>query len=69
MDSYAAILNKQIVKTMIDNLKARYPGIADDLVPEKISYLQIKRKFQEILTGGGNLRNLIHILEEMEEQL
>ena len=68
-DSYAAILNKQIVKTMIDNLKARYPGIADDLVPEKISYLQIERKFQEILSGGGNLRNLIHILEEMEEQL
>lgn len=68
-DSYAAILNKQIVKTMIDNLKAEYPGIADGLVPEKISYLQIERKFQEILAGGGSLRDLIHILEEMEEHL
>ena len=68
-DSYAVILNKQIVKSMIDNLKAVYPGIADGLVPEKISYLQIEKKLKEILAAGGSLRDLIHILEEMEENL
>ena len=68
-NSYATILNKQIVKMMIDNLKDRYPGVADGLVPEKISYLQIEKKFKEILAEGGSLRNLIRILEEMEEYL
>lgn len=68
-ESYSSILNKQIVKTMIDNLKNRHPGIADDLVPEKISYLQIEKKFKEILVEGRSLRDLIHILEEMEEEI
>lgn len=68
-EHYGSILNKQIVKTMTDNVREKYPKIVDGLVPEKISYLQIERKFQEILAQGGNLRDLIHILEEMEENL
>lgn len=68
-EHYESILNKQLVKSMTDNVREKYPGILDGLVPEKISYLQIKRKFQEILAQGGNLRDLIHILEEMEEHL
>ena len=35
---YAEIINKQVIKTMVDNLKELYPGIADGLIPEKISY-------------------------------
>ncbi len=68
-EHYGSILNKQIVKTMTDDVREKYPEIVDGLVPEKISYLQIERKFQEILAQGGNLREMIHILEEMEENL
>ena len=39
---YGAILNKNIVKLMIDNLTELYPGIVDDIVPQKVSFLQIK---------------------------
>lgn len=67
--NYAKIINKQIIKTMIDNLKENYPGVAEGLVPEKISYLQLERKLQAILIQGGSIRDLIHILEEMEEAL
>ena len=67
--NYAKIINKQIVKTMIDNLKENYPGVAEGLVPEIISYLQLERKLQAILNQGGSIRDLIHILEEMEEAL
>lgn len=52
-ENFALILNKQIVKTMIDNLKELYPGIADGLVPEKISYLQLEHRLQSIKTGGN----------------
>ena len=66
-DNYATIINKQIVKLMIDNLKEQFPGIADGLVPEKISYLQVERKLQAMIKRGESIRDLIHILEELEE--
>lgn len=68
-ENYASILNKQLVKTMADNLKEQYPGVIEGLVPEKISYLVLERKLQEKLSGGNSIRDLIHILEEMEENL
>ena len=67
--NYATILNKQMVKAMIDNLNDRFFDIAKDIVPEKISYLQIERTLQQKLQNGENIRDLIHILEEMEEAL
>lgn len=65
--NYSDIINKQLVKAMIDNVKELYPGVADGLIPEKISYLQVERTLQEILRQGGAIRNLIHIIEELEE--
>ena len=66
-DNYDHLINKQIVKTLVDNLRENYPGIVDDLIPEKVSYLQIERKLQQIVREGGSIRDLIHIIEEMEE--
>lgn len=66
-DNYHTIINKHIVKLMVGNIKEKFPGAADGLVPEKISYLQLERKLQEIIKHGGTIRDLIHILEEMEE--
>ena len=66
-ENYDQIINKQIVKSMIDNLKERFPGIAEGLVPEKISYLRLERKLQEKIRQKESIRDLIHILEEMEE--
>ena len=35
----------------------------------KISYLQIERKLQSYIKQGRSIRDFIHILEEMEEEL
>ncbi|WP_160561021.1 FHIPEP family type III secretion protein [Parablautia muri] len=67
--NYSQILNKQLVKTMIDNLKELYPGTADGLVPEKISYLKLTDHLRCMLEQGKSIRDLIHILEEMEREL
>lgn len=67
-ENYGQIINKQCVKILIDCLKEDYPGVADGLVPEKISYLQVQRRLQEELKNTGNIRNLIQILEELEEK-
>ena len=63
---YAVILNKNIVKLMIDNLSELYPGIVDDIVPSKITYLQIKEELKKRVEEGKSIRNLIGILEDME---
>lgn len=68
-DNYASILNKQIVKAIIDSVKENYPGVADGLVPEKISYLAVKDRLQKIIQENGNFHDIIHILEEMEREL
>ncbi len=65
---YAEIINKQLVKMMVDTLKLQYPGVADGLIPEKVSYLQLQRELQKRLLSGESIRNLIHILEQMEEE-
>ena len=67
-ENYADILNKQIVKIIVDNIKERYPGVVDDLIPERISYLKLERKLQEKLRNGESIKDMIHILEELEEQ-
>ena len=66
---YGAILNKNIVKLMIDNLSELYPGIVDDIIPAKISYLQIKEELKKRIEVGQSIRNLIGILEEIERTI
>lgn len=67
--NYAVILNKNIVKLMIDNLAELYPGIVEDIVPSKISYLQIQEELKRMVQEGKSIRNLIGILEEMERKM
>lgn len=66
-EHYATIINKNIVKMMISNLNELFPGVTEDIVPSKISYLQIERKLQSMLNEGKTIRDFIHILEKMEE--
>lgn len=67
--NYAFIINKNIIKIMVNNLNELFPGITEDIVPDRISYLQIERKLQSYLKQGKTIRDFIHILEEMEEEI
>ena len=67
--NYARILNKQLVKVMIDNLKKQFPGVADGLIPEKISYLKVECVLQQKVAAGESIRDMIHIIEELEEDM
>lgn len=66
-EKYDQIINKECVKVLIDCFKEDYLGVVEGLVPEKISYLQVEKKLKEVFKEKGNIRDLIHILEEMEE--
>ena len=54
---------------MIDNLAEIYPGVVEDIIPSKISYLQVKQELKRLLEEGKPIRNLLGILEDMELNL
>ena len=65
-ENYDSILNKQLVKTMLDNLHEQYPGVLDGLVPDRVGYYEVMQHLRGIIIERGNMRDLIHILEELE---
>lgn len=66
---YAMILNKNLVKVMIDNVSELYPGVVDDIIPSKISCLQVKQELTRLVKEGKPIRNFVGILEDMEKNL
>jgi len=68
-EHYDTILNKQLVKIMVDNLKEQYPGVADGIIPEKISYLQVLNCLREKIRQKESIRDFIHIVEDLEVSL
>lgn len=66
---YDEILNADIIRQLVENLKLRYPAMIQGVVPEKISYgllLDVTRVF---LKRGNSPRYLLRIIEIMERQL
>lgn len=47
---------------MIDNLSESFPGIVEDIVPSKISYLQIRQELKRLVEEGKSICNLIDSL-------
>lgn len=68
-EHYAEILNKQIVKCMVDTAKELYPGVADGVYPEQISYLELEYLLRELFLQKKSLHNLIRILEYAEWEM
>lgn len=66
--NYSNILNKQLVKLMMDNLKSMYPGEIDGIIPEKINYLVLLDIMKDVIKRKGNIRNLIKIVEIVEKE-
>lgn len=65
-ENYGRILNKQLVKSILDNLKEQYPGILDGLVPDHVGYYEVMEHLRRTIEEKGNIRDLIHIMEELE---
>ncbi len=68
-ENYDRILNKQIVKSLLDNLQEQYPGTLDGLVPDRAGYYEVMEYLRTVIAQKGTLRDLIHIMEELERLL
>lgn len=65
-ENYGRILNKQLVKCLLDNLQEQYPGVLDGLVPDRVSYYEVMCHLRNTIEEKGSIRDLIHIMESLE---
>lgn len=63
---YARLLNRQVVKRLVDYVRMRYPAAVEGVVPEKVSYQRLQTELRKRVQEGKSIRNLLEILEVLE---
>lgn len=61
------VLNNQSVYFVVENLRDKYPYVAEGIVPEKISYSKLRQVMICLLKDGYTASPLIRIIEIWEE--
>lgn len=67
IERFDSIINRQIVKNLLDNVAYHYPAVIQNLIPEKVSYSIVQQILIGIIKQGKSIRNLIKIIEGIEE--
>lgn len=65
-EKYYEILNPDLIKTLTDNLRLRYPALIDGVVPERIPYHLLTRVAKIIVSHGDSILFLPKIIELMD---
>lgn len=68
-EKYDYILNKDIVRILVENLKTEYPAVVDYVVPEMISYSLLQKVMIGLIKRGDGLCYMIKMLEVLEDEL
>lgn len=63
---YHEILNPDIVRDLVDNLKIRYPALIDGVVPEKVPYSLLTEVLKKVLAKGNSACFLPKVIEVMD---
>ncbi len=61
----AAILTRQDVSNLLDNLKEDYPAVVDELVPNQLTLGDVQRVLQGLLREQISIRDLLTVLETL----
>lgn len=68
-EKYAHILNRDIVKEMVENLQKRFPVLISETVPSKISYGYLTDVLKKFMEMGNNSLYLMKIIEIMDDTM
>lgn len=68
-ENYGYILNRDIVRAIVDNLAIEYPALVRGVIPEKISYRLLQHILKGLLQRGDHPCYLIKIIETAEDLL
>ncbi len=63
----SAILTRQDVQLLLDNLKQTHPTVVNELIPAQLNVGQVQRILQNLLAEGVSIRNLAGILEKVSD--
>lgn len=66
---YFEIVNPDLLKGMVDNLRIKYPILIEGVVPDHISYNLLTDMVKRILRKGGSIIYLPKIIEVMDRAL
>ncbi|MGN0402449.1 MAG: FHIPEP family type III secretion protein [Acetatifactor sp.] len=66
---YGYILNEDIVKTIVDNLRVEYPALIANVIPEIISYSTLRKVMAGLIERGDGLCYMIKTIEVLEERM
>ena len=69
IENYSLLINRQIVKNLMDNLQNKYPAVVEGIVPVKISYATIQKILSIIINQKKSIHNLVKIMELIEDNI
>lgn len=62
---YHEILNPELVRNLVDNMKIGYPALIDGVIPEKIPYCLLTEVMKKVLARGDSACYLPKMIEVM----
>lgn len=68
-EKYFELINPDLLRGLVDNLKIKYPILIEGIVPDKISYHLLTDMVKRILRRGGSILYLPKIIEIMDSVL
>lgn len=64
-EKYFEVINPDLLRGLVDNLKIKYPILIEGVVPDKISYHLLTDMVKRVLRKGGSIAYLPKIIEVM----
>ncbi len=68
-DKYFEILSPDIIKSLTDNLKIKYPALIEGIIPQKITYGLLNYVMKRVLQKGGRMLFLPKIIEIADSEI
>ncbi len=67
LENFDRIVNRQMIQTLIDNLSMQYPAAVKGIIPDKLPLTRLQAVLATLIRKKKPIRNLIKILEILEE--
>lgn len=67
LEYFSEWINTQVVADMVEVVRKRYPAVTEGVVPEQVSYVQLKKVISELVMRGCPVNRLDYIIEYIAE--
>ncbi|MDF2942895.1 MAG: transcriptional regulator, family [Herbinix sp.] len=68
LENFSKIINRQIIKTLVENVSDKYSAVVQGVIPEKVSLSLLQKVLSGLVERKISIRNLIKIIELLEDE-